>query len=445
MAKERADVSDNLRIPPRVRSLQVRAVAVLLVIGVINFLDRSALSVANPLIRQDMGLSIAEMGLLLSAFAWAYAFCQLPGGALVDRVGPRRLLGWALIVWSLAQAAVGVVGSMAQFVMARVALGVGEAPTFTAAVRVIREWHATRHRSLPTGICCSAPSSIGPLIAPPLLTWLMLSCGWRWMFVILGVVGVLGAVVWFRAYRDVREFELDAEESQYLAEDGDVATRQPVRFADWRRLFGFRATWGLLVGYGGIVYLGWIYLAWLPGYLEIERHMSVAKTGIVASIPFVFGLLGTLAGGWVAEWLIARGTSPINSCRIPVVVGLLAAAACTALAAVAGSDVMAVGAICGSLFFGSCATGQSWGVISMAAPPNCTASLGGLQNFGGYLGGAMAPAVTGYVVQATGSFTPALLTGAVIALVAALMYLLVIPNRPIVLPDEAASGSRLAA
>ena len=429
-------VSERVGIPKRIRSQQLRAVALLLFIGVINFLDRSALSVANPLIRHDMGLSIAEMGLLLSAFAWAYAFCQLPGGALVDRIGPRYLLGWALIIWSVAQAAVGFVGSMTQFVLARVLLGVGEAPTFTSAVRVIRDWHDTRHRSLPTGICCSAPSSIGPLVAPPLLTWLMLTFGWRTMFVILGAVGVIGALVWFAVYRDVRQFEADAEERRYLEQDGEDLRGQPVSFADWRRLFGFRATWGLLFGYGGIVYLGWIYITWLPGYLEIERHMSLAKVGVVAAIPFVFGLFGTIVGGWVAQRLADRGMSPINSCRLPVVVGLLAAAACTALAAKAPSDVVAVAAISATLFFAACATGQSWGIVAVMAPPNCTASLGGLQNFGGYLGGAMAPVVTGFVVQSTGSFTPALLTGAVIAVIAAFMYVAVIPNRAIVLPED---------
>ncbi len=424
--------SPGVTVPTRVRRHQIGTVALLLFIGVINFLDRSALSVANPLIRQEMGLSIAEMGLLLSAFAWAYAFCQLPGGALVDQVGPRRLLGAALLVWSVAQAAVGYVGSMTQFVIARVILGVGEAPTFTSAVRVIREWHDVGRRSLPTAICCSAPASIGPLIAPPLLTWLMLSFGWRWMFVILGVAGVIGATVWFLAYRDVRDFTGNAEDNLYLAANRDAASEGQVRFADWRRLFAFRTTWCLLFGYGGIVYLGWIYLAWLPGYLEIQRHMSVARVGTVAAIPYVFGLLGTLAGGWVAERLIARGVSPISACRLPVVVGLLAAALCTVIAAEAPSDVAAVAAISATLFFASCATGQSWGVVSMAAPPNYTASLGGLQNFGGYIGGALAPTVTGFVVQATGSFIPALLTGAVIAVIAAILFVL-IPNRPMIL------------
>jgi MFS family permease len=424
-------------VPPRIAHRQIRAVVLLLFIGVINVLDRSALSVANPLIRREMGLSIAEMGLLLSAFAWAYAFCQLPGGALVDRIGPRSLLGWALIVWSLAQAAVGFVGNMTQFVVARVFLGIGETPTFTSAVRVIREWHNTRHRSLPTAICCSAPASIGPLIAPPLLTWLMLSFGWRMMFIMLGAAGIIGAAVWLVAYRDIRDFRPTREEAEYLAEDGDAASRQPVSFADWRRLFTFRAAWGMLIGFGGINYLGWIYLAWLPGYLEIERHMSVAKVGVVAGIPFLFGLLGTITGGWVAGRLIARGVSPINSCRIPAAVGLLAAAACTGLAAEAPTDVVAVAAISATLFFAHCANGQAWGIVSMAAPANCTASLGGLQNFGGYIGSALAPMVTGFVVQATGSFVPALLIAAVVAVIAALMYLFVIPNSPIELPDAA--------
>jgi MFS family permease len=435
-------MSDTILIPPRIRSMQVRAVLVLLFIGVVNILDRAALSVANPLVRQEMGLSIAEMGLLLSAFAWAYAFCQLPGGALVDRIGPRRLLGWALIVWSAAQAAVGLVGTMTQFVLARVALGVGEAPTFTSALRVIHEWHHVKHRSIPTALCCSAPATIAPVIAPPLLTWLMLAFGWRWMFVILGGIGIVAAVVWFLGYRDVRAFDMNAEETQYLTDNGEVAGRgRTLNFSDWKRLFGFRATWGLMGGFGGINYLGWLYLAWLPGYLEIERHMSLVKTGIVASIPFVFGFLGTICVGWLSERLIGRGYSPINACRFPLVICMLLAALCTALAAFAGSDVAAVGAICGALFFGHGANGMSWGVATNMAPAKCTASLGGIQNFGGYIGSAMAPMVTGFVVQATGTFTPALLAGAVISLIAAALYLFLIPNRRIVLPDERLGGA----
>jgi cyanate permease len=126
-----------------------------------------------------------------------------------------------------------------------------------------------------------------------------------------------------------------------------------------------------------------------------------------------------------------RGFSPINSRKIPVIIGLLGMVTFTVVAAETPSDVVAVGAISAALMFGASASGMSWALSSVAAPTNCTASLGAIQNFGGYLGGALAPTVTGFVVQATGSFTPALLTSAAIGLVSAFMYLLVIRGEPI--------------
>ncbi|MBV9757700.1 MAG: MFS transporter, partial [Alphaproteobacteria bacterium] len=138
--------------PGRVRRVQRVALTLLVLAGTLNYIDRWTLSMANPLIRQDLGLDLKQMGVLLSAFLWAYAFSQLPGGALVDRVGPRRLLGAGLALWSLAQAAAGMVTGLAQFAAARVFLGAGEAPMFSGAVRVVRDWYNVRDRALPTGI-----------------------------------------------------------------------------------------------------------------------------------------------------------------------------------------------------------------------------------------------------------------------------------------------------
>ena len=170
--------------------MQRTALTMLVLAGTLNYVDRAALSIANPLIRQELGLSIADMGLLLSAFLWAYAFFQLPGGALVDRVGPRRLLAVGLAVWSVAQGAAGLVTSFAQFVIARVFLGLGEAPMFSSCVRVTRDWFNLRQRGLAMGIC-NCTSSLGPCIAPPILTFLMLEFGWRWMFITMGIAGVV--------------------------------------------------------------------------------------------------------------------------------------------------------------------------------------------------------------------------------------------------------------
>jgi sugar phosphate permease len=433
---------DKPTAPASIRTRQRSALVMLVVAGTLNYLDRSTLSIANPLIRQELGLSIADMGLLLSAFLWAYAFAQLPGGALVDRVGPHRLLAAGLGLWSLAQAAAGFVTSFSQFSIARVFLGLGEAPMFSSAVRVVRDWYNVRDRGLPTGIW-NCTSSLGPAIAPPILTGLMITLGWRWMFVVMGVLGLVVAAVWYLLYRDPTEAHFTAEERHYLTEGEEPRTYTPVRLAEWAALFRFRTTWGLVLGFFGVVYMGWLYLAWLPGYLELQRHMSIPKTGLVAAIPFAFGVVGSIGGGWIADRLMQRGFSPVNSRKIPVIVGLLGMVAFTVVAAETESDVLAVAAISAALMFGASASGMSWALASVAAPANCTASLGAIQNFGGYLGGALAPTVTGFIVQATGSFVPALLASAVIGLFSALAYLLVIRGEPITTAElDAVAGPR---
>src|ERR1700755_572044 len=192
---------------PRVRSVQRVALALLVVAGVVNYIDRATLAVANPLIRNDLGLSIADMGYLLSAFLWAYAFAQLPTGAMVDKLGPRLLLTLGLSLWSLAQLLGGLVQGFGQFFGARILLGIGEAPQFPTGARVVRDWFNQRDRGLATGVFNCA-SSLGTAIAVPMLTWLMLSYGWRTMFVIMGVAGLAVAALWFALYRNPDEVAL---------------------------------------------------------------------------------------------------------------------------------------------------------------------------------------------------------------------------------------------
>src|ERR1700731_5091638 len=199
---------------PCLKSVQRVALAVLVVAGVVNYIDRATLAVANPLIREELGLSIADMGYLLSAFLWAYAFAQLPTGAMVDRLGPRALLTMGLSLWSLAQLLGGLVQGFGQFFGARLLLGVGEAPQFPTCARVVRDWFNQRDRGLATGIFNCA-SSLGTAIAVPLLTFLMLYFGWRTMFMIMGVAGLVMAAIWFLIYRNPNEFALTAEENIY--------------------------------------------------------------------------------------------------------------------------------------------------------------------------------------------------------------------------------------
>ncbi len=405
----------------RVRRIQTVSLALLVTAGVVNYVDRATLAVANPLIRQELGFSIADMGLLLSAFLWAYAFAQLPAGALADRLGPRLTLTLGLSVWSLGQMLGGAVNNFWQFTGARVVLGAGEAPHFPTCARVSRDWFNIRQRGTSTGIWNCA-SSLGTFLSLPLLTFLMQSYGWRAMFVGMGAAGLLLAVTVFAIFRNPDEVDLTAEERAFLREGDVEGTRTRVTWNDWRRLFAFRTTWGMIVGYFGCIYVTWLYTAWLPGYLEIERHFTIGKTGWVGAIPFAFGVVGGIMGGRVVDVLARRGVDPIRSRKIPMAVALVLTAVFTIVAAETSSDTLAIGCISLSLFLVYLCSSSAWAMASVAAPANCTASLGAMQNFGGYIGGALAPTVTGIIVQRTGHFEAALLTGAAIALVAAAGY-----------------------
>ena len=330
-----------LKATPRLKSIQRAALAILVVAGAVNYIDRATLAVANPLIRQDLGLSIADMGYLLSAFLWAYAFAQLPTGAMVDRLGPRFLLTMGLSLWSLAQLLGGLVQGFGEFFGARVLLGVGEAPQFPTGARVVRDWFNQRDRGLATGVFNCA-SSLGTAIAAPLLTFLMLGFGWRVMFMIMGGAGLVVAAVWFFVYRNPTEVALTPEENAYRTQGDPPGQRTQVTFREWKLLFRFRTTWGMILGYFGCIYLTWIYTAWLPGYLEIERHMSVKFTGMAAAIPFAWGVVGGIVGGYIADMLVRRGVAPLKSRRYPAAIALLGTAVCTVAAAYVSSNTLAI-------------------------------------------------------------------------------------------------------
>ena len=437
-------MSETLSATPRVRMVQRTALIMLALASMINIIDRATLAVANPLIRQDLGLSIADMGYLLSAFLWAYAFAQLPTGAMVDKLGPRVLLTLGLSLWSCAQVLGGLVQGFGQFVSARILLGIGEAPQFPTCARVVRDWFNQRDRGLATGILTAAAPSMGTAIAVPLLTFLMLTIGWRTMFMVMGVGGLFLAAVWYFVYRDPTQVALTAEENTYRTQGDPPSRRTKVTFREWKLLFRFRTTWGMIIGYFGCIYLTWIYLAWLPGYLEIERHMTVRHTGWVAAIPFAWGVLGGVLGGRLSDILAHHGVSPVKSRKYPAAIALIGTAACTVAAAYVASNTLAIVFISVAMFLIYVTTSCAWALSSVTVPTNCTGSIGAMQNFGGYLGGALAPTVTGLIVQATGSFVPALVVGALIGVVSAASYFFIV-EQPITAMDMDAMSPLAAA
>jgi sugar phosphate permease len=428
-------MSRNVAATSRVKTIQRVALAMLVLSGVVNYIDRATLAVGNEVIRHDLGLSIADMGFLLSAFLWSYAFAQLPTGAMVDKLGPRLLLSLGLSLWSLAQVLGSLVANVSQFIGARVLLGIGEAPQFPTGARVVRDWFNPRDRGLATGVFNCA-STLGTAIAVPVLTVLMLAFGWRWMFAIMGIAGLAVALLWFLVYRNPTDLPLTAEENAYRTQGDPPGQRTRVTFAEWKQLFRFRSTWGMILGFFGCVYVTWIYNAWLPAYLESARHMSIRSTGYYAAIPFACGVVGGVLGGYLVDVLVRRGMTPMGSRKVPAALALFGTAVCTVAAAYVTSNTLAIVFISASLFLLYVTSTCAWALSSVAAPTNCTASIGAMQNFGGYLGGALAPTVTGLIVQATGSFQLALVVGAVIGIASGIAYLVLVRD-PITAVDLA--------
>lgn len=439
-----SDTAQSQPTPPGMRRAQHVALVLLMVSGVVNYMDRGTLAVANPMIRAELGLSLGQMGLLLSAFLWIYAVCQLPIGGLVDRIGPRRLLGIGLVVWSLAQMAGGLASSFGFFIVARAVLGIGEAPQFPSAARVVSNWFPLRSRGTPTGIY-NAASPLGSALAPLCLSFVVVSFNWRWAFIATGMLGLVVAVIWFALYRDPDKSQMTEAERRYLDEGSQSAGEVPSKltFAEWRGLFSYATTWGMLIGFFGSVYLNWVYPTWLPGYLTIERHMSLIHTGFAASVPFLCGIVGSLVAGWFSD-LITRGSrSPVASRRNAVVVSMLGMMVFTIPAALVESNAIAVACISVVVFLGNAAAASSWALATAAAPPSRIASLAAIQNFGGFLGGALAPIATGFIAQAS-SFVPALLTAAGIAGAGAMAYLLLV-RKPIPEQEGAAGVAHVPA
>jgi MFS family permease len=390
------------------------ALGLVLAAGLVNYVDRVTLSVAGPVIARELHLRPGQMGLLFSAFLWTYGLAQIPVGTIIDRVGPRRLLAVALTLWSAAQGATGLAVGLPQLFAARLALGLGEAPQWPIGAKVVGAWFAPGARGLATGVFNTA-STLGPAIAPPLVTALMLAFGWRGAFFATALTGLAAALAWIAFYRD------------RVAGPGD---EPPPPRTPWRRLLAAPALWAMALGNVGSGYMNWFYAAWLPGYLESARHLTVPQTGWAASIPYGFGVLGSLAGGLACDRLAAAGLSPMLSRKLPIVAGLAVGAAFTGLTILAPTSAGAVAAISAALFASNLAGAAIWAMAITAAPPGGVASVGAFQNFGGFVGGALAPIVTGFSVEATHSFAAALAATAAAALGGALVYLVGV-RRPI--------------
>jgi sugar phosphate permease len=415
------------RRPRRIARIQFIAVSILSIAGVINYVDRGSLAIANTTIRADLGMSATRMGLLLSVFSLSYAISQLPVGVLLDRFGERVVLGAGMFLWSLTQTATGLVRGFASFAAARVGLAVGESPFVVGAVKTVNDWFDVRDRATPMAIV-NAATTLGQSIAPPMLTVIMLAFGWRGMFMLIGAPGLLLSVVWYACYRDHKNASLNGQERAYLEIPDAARKLSDITLSQWLSLFRSRTVWGMMLGFGGINYTVWLYMSWMPNYLEAEHRISIAATGTIAMIPFACGAVGMFLSGVIADSLVRRGVPPIKSYKTLLVTGMVLSAACTLLVPYILDATGAAFGIGMALFFNYLAGNAGWCLVQYMAPPGVVASVATIQNFGSFVCASFAPVITGWLLDRTHSFYLPLAICSMVSILGVLSYLLIVKD-----------------
>jgi ACS family D-galactonate transporter-like MFS transporter len=400
------------------------AILVLIAVGtLINYLDRTVISVAAPFLAKDLGLDYAVLGVTFSAFSWTYAAAQIPGGIVLDRLGVRLTYFLSITCWSVCTALQGLATGLLTLVAARLALGIAEAPAFPCNSRVLSTWFPQQERARATSTY-SIGQYFGLAFLSPVLFWISSTVGWRALFLLVGSLGVVFGVAWLAIYRDPHASgRANRAELDYIAAGGGLGDHTAPTHFSWKNL-GFllrrRQILGASIGQFASNCTLVFFLTWFPTYLAAERHMGWIKIGFFSVLPFIAATLGVIVGGVASDLLLRRTGSANIARKLPIVCGLiLASSIVTANFLQRDSLVIAVMSLA---FFGQGMCNLGWTLITDIAPKQLMGLTSGLFNLCANLAGIVTPLAVGLIVSATGSFVWALAYIAVMAAGGALSY-----------------------
>lgn len=393
----------------------------------IAYIDRVNISVAGPILRKEMGLSATELGLIFSAFAYPYAAMQILGGWLADKYGPRLVLGVLSLIWGIATIMTGFAWGVASLVVFRVLLGIGEGGAFPTATRAFTYWMPVTERGFAQGITHSF-ARLGGAVTPPIVLAIVIAYGWRESFIILGSISLLWTIAWFWYFRntpiehkkmtpaEIAEIGVDATEMKASAK-GKTPWKPMIKRMWLVTFVDFCYGWSL-----------WVFLTWLPSYLADSRGFELKKMALFTMLPLLAGVVGDTLGGVVSDRIYHRTGNLRLARRALLVVGLTGALIFILPAIYSASPIAAVAYLSASFFFLELTNAVLWSLpIDIAGKYAGTA--GGMMNTGFGIAGMISPAVFGYLIQTTGSYTLPFNLTAGLLLVGAVCSLFIDPTK----------------
>jgi ACS family glucarate transporter-like MFS transporter len=388
----------------------------------ISYAHRGALSVAvaSSTMSEDLHLSEAGIGILLSAFFWIYSFMQMPSGWLVDRFGVRRAYSLGFIFWSLTSALTGLASGFASLVGLRVALGAGQAISFPATSRAVADGFQQRERGTVTGIYLTGVR-FGTALINLVGAYFLARYDWKLFFVVTGLVPLIWLLPWSKF--------LGKWEAAPVTTAGakSVATGR-VSFIDSLALLKHRTVLGIFLGFFAYDYAWFVFITWLPRYLKKERGFTDGEMGVFSAVPFLVMSVIIVLSGMLSDWLVRRGHEERRVRKIFIITGL--AIGCMIVPAGMVADRMtAVWLLTISLCGLGITSPNTWTLTQAVCEKKIVGTVSGIQNFGGNLGGIIAPALTGFIAHATKSFALALAIVGAVLVVGMIAYWFLISDK----------------
>jgi MFS family permease len=396
----------------------------LFVFSGVAYIDRVNMSVAAKPIAGELGLSPIALGYLFSSFLWAYVLMMLPGGRLIDKWGAHAVAGVATVVWSVSQMATGAAVGVMTMLLTRLGLGIGEAPFAPVVYRSVRDWAPYTERGTATAVI-GAGGSLGPALGAPLVAWLIQVLSWRWSFVITGALGFVWAAVWVALVSTPEKTKwLPDAERKYILTEREAGVEVPAHDGvGYSALMRCPAMWGLAISQGCLVYSLYLYLSWLPNYLQTARGLSVVDSGLYTSVPFFIATGLNVVANWAGDRLLSAEAVRNGQRRYLVALCLLLTSVGLLIPYVESLPVIIV-LISIVVSFANAGPAANASLTSdlLRSPADAGRAFAFLV-LGGNLFGLMAPVVTGYLVEASGNFSSAFIAAGILALGGAMVSL----------------------
>jgi ACS family D-galactonate transporter-like MFS transporter len=398
----------------------------------VNYLDRVNLSIVSTPLSQALDLTPTQMGIVFSAFLWTYAILQIPVGMLIDKIGVSWAMRLATILWCIATLMTTFAGGLGILVLARLILGIAEAPVVPASWKATGYWFPINERGMCTSLFDGA-SKMSMVLGIPVMAYAVSHFGWQAAFYVSLAMSAFYSIVFWAFYRNPESMKaagkLSEEEHQYILAGGaqsESEVESAGGMAGIKHLLRQRKTWGLSFGFASYTYCYYVLLTWMPAYLEHQLKLNVMSSGIFTTIPWIIAITAEfLIAGWLVDKLVSKGADPTRVRQI-----VLIASMALSMGVIGAAYATSVSSALIFLTFGAAGLAitapTASSIVALIAPQGQVAALGGIVNCVANGCGIVAPILTGAIYQATGSFAAAFMVCGGVALMGIISYVFIL-------------------